>query len=59
MWINISKVATHYALFHSFAKMRKCMMMEIVIVISAAVAAISVDGIVLTLFLIAIGKIAD
>ncbi len=34
-------------------------MMEIVIVISAVVAAISVGGIVLTLFLIAIGKIAD
>ena len=59
MWINTSKVATHYALFHSFAKMGKCMMMEIVIVISAVVAAISVGGIVLTLFLIAIGKIAD
>ena len=43
-----------FALFH---KMGKCIMIEIVTFISALVAAISVGGIILTLFLIAIGKI--
>ena len=43
--------------FPLFCKMGKCIMIEFVTTISALVAAVSVGGIVVTLFLIAIGKI--
>ena len=42
-----------------FRKMGRCIMIESVTTISALVAAVSVGGIVVTMFLIAIGKIGD
>ncbi len=43
--------------FPLFCKMGKCIMIEFVTTISALVAAVSVGGIVVTLFLVAIDKI--
>ncbi len=43
--------------FPLFCKMGKCIMIEFVTTISALVAAVSVGGIVVALFLVAIGKI--
>ena len=43
--------------FPLFYKMGKCIMIEFVTTISALVAAVSVGGIVVTLFLVAIGKV--
>jgi len=43
--------------FPHFCKMGKCIMIEFVTTISALVAAVSVGGIVVTLFLVAIDKI--
>jgi len=43
--------------FPLFYKMGKCIMIEFVTTISAMVAAVSVGGIVVTLFLVAIDKI--
>jgi hypothetical protein len=55
MWINISRQWIYYA-YAVIHKIRGCVM-AIVIAISVALAAISVGSILITLLLIAVGKI--